>query len=159
MVAGAAHIRVTFQVDADGLLSVSAMEKSSGIETSIVVKPSYGLDDDSIAKMITSSFEHAQSDIALRALREQQVEAERVIESLRSALADNGKDLLSDKEYQGLNHRIDELVLVCQQSDSQKIKQLIDKIGSESETFAARRMDVSIKQALSGKTLDDAMST
>ncbi|MFT6103172.1 MAG: molecular chaperone HscA [Granulosicoccus sp.] len=159
MVAGAAHIRVTFQVDADGLLSVSAMEKSSGIETSIVVKPSYGLDDDSIAKMITSSFEHAQSDIALRALREQQVEAERVIESLRSALADNGKDLLSDNEYQGLNHRIDELVLVCQQSDSQKIKQLIDKIGSESETFAARRMDVSIKQALSGKTLDDAMST
>ncbi len=159
MVAGAAHIRVTFQVDADGLLSVSAMEKSSGIETSIVVKPSYGLDDDSIAKMITSSFEHAKSDIALRALREQQVEAERVIESLRSALADNGKDLLSDNEYQGLNHRIDELVLVCQQSDSQKIKQLIDKIGSESETFAARRMDVSIKQALSGKTLDDAMST
>jgi molecular chaperone HscA len=159
MVAGAAHIRVTFQVDADGLLSVSAMEKSSGIETSIVVKPSYGLDDDSIAQMITASFEHAQSDIALRALREQQVEAERVIESLRSALADNGADLLSDSEYKGLTQSIDELVLISQQSDSQKIKQLIDKIGRESEVFAARRMDVSIKQALSGKTLDDAMST
>jgi molecular chaperone HscA len=159
MVAGAAHIRVTFQVDADGLLSVSAMEKSSGIESSIVVKPSYGLDDDSISQMITASFEHAQSDIALRALREQQVEAERVIESLRAALADNGERLLNDEEFQGLTQSVDELALVSQQSDRQKIKQLIDKISVESETFAARRMDVSIKQALSGKTLDDAFSS
>ncbi|MFT7389243.1 MAG: molecular chaperone HscA [Candidatus Endobugula sp.] len=159
MVAGAAHIRVTFQVDADGLLSVSAMEKSSGIESSIVVKPSYGLDDDSISQMITASFEHAQSDIALRALREQQVEAERVIESLRAALADNGERLLNDEEFQGLTQSVDELALISQQSDRQKIKQLIDKISVESETFAARRMDVSIKQALSGKTLDDAFSS
>ena len=159
MVAGAAHIRVTFQVDADGLLSVSAMEKSSGIESSIVVKPSYGLNDDSISQMITASFEHAQSDIALRALREQQVEAERVIESLRAALADNGERLLNDEEFQGLTQSVDELVLVSQQSDRQKIKHLIDKISVESETFAARRMDVSIKQALSGKTLDDAFSS
>ncbi|EGG94582.1 Chaperone protein HscA [gamma proteobacterium IMCC1989] len=158
MVAGAAHIRVTFQVDADGLLGVSAMEKSTGIESSIVVKPSYGLDDESIAQMITSSFEYAQTDIAARALREQQVEASRVIESLSSALADNGRALLTDEEYQYLSGLIVELEALAQQSSGDDIKSMIDRIGKESEGFAARRMDVSIKQALSGKTLDDAMS-
>ena len=158
MVAGAAHIRVTFQVDADGLLSVSAMEKSTGIESSIVVKPSYGLDDESITQMITSSFEYAQTDIAARALREQQVEASRVIESLGSALADNGRALLTDEEYQYLSGLIVELEALAQQSSGDDIKSMIDRIGKESEVFAARRMDVSIKQALSGKTLDDAMS-
>jgi molecular chaperone HscA len=158
MVAGAAHIRVTFQVDADGLLSVSAMEKSTNIESSIVVKPSYGLDDESITQMITSSFEHAQTDITLRALREQQVEASRVIESLHSALADNGKTLLSEEEYQNLSSLIADLENISQQSNGDAIKQLIDRIGIESEVFAERRMDVSIKQALSGKTLDGAIS-
>jgi molecular chaperone HscA len=158
MVAGAAHIRVTFQVDADGLLGVSAMEKSTGIESSIVVKPSYGLDDESITQMITSSFEYAQTDIAARALREQQVEASRVIESLGSALADNGRALLADEEYQYLSGLIVELEALAQQSSGDDIKSMIDRIGKESEGFAARRMDVSIKQALSGKTLDDAMS-
>lgn len=158
MVAGAAHIRVTFQVDADGLLSVSAMEKSTGVESSIVVKPSYGLDDDSIAQMITASFEHAQSDITARALREQQVEAGRVIESLQSALDDNGKQLLSTSEYQRLVDGLSELAEASQQSDAQAIKRLIDKVGEESEAFAAKRMDVSIKQALAGKTLDDAIT-
>lgn len=158
MVAGAAHIRVTFQVDADGLLSVLAMEKSTGIESSIVVKPSYGLDDESITQMITSSFEYAQTDIAARALREQQVEASRVIESLGSALADNGRALLTDEEYQYLSGLIVELEALAQQSSGDDIKSMIDRIGKESEVFAARRMDVSIKQALSGKTLDDAMS-
>ncbi|MGK0372855.1 MAG: molecular chaperone HscA [Glaciecola sp.] len=158
MVAGAAHIRVTFQVDADGLLSVSAMEKSSNVESSIIVKPSYGLDDESITQMITSSFEHAQTDITLRALREQQVEASRVIESLSSALADNGSELLSEEECQHLSGLIAELEVLSRGSNGDAIKQLIDRIGSESEVFAARRMDVSIKQALSGKTLDDAIS-
>ena len=158
MVAGAAHIRVTFQVDADGLLSVSAMEKSSNVESSIVVKPSYGLDDESITQMIKSSFEHAQTDITLRALREQQVEASRVVESLSSALADNGSELLSEEEYQHLSGLIAELEILRQASNGDAIKRLIDQIGSESEVFAARRMDVSIKQALSGKTLDDAIS-
>jgi molecular chaperone HscA len=153
MVAGAAHIRVTFQVDADGLLGVSAMEKSTGIESSIVVKPSYGLDDESITQMITSSFEYAQTDIAARALREQQVEASRVIESLGSALADNGRALLADEEYQYLSGLIVELEALAQQSSGDDIKSMIDRIGKESEGFAARRMDVSIKQALSGKTL------
>ncbi|MGS2716746.1 Fe-S protein assembly chaperone HscA [Eionea flava] len=158
MVAGAAHIRVTFQVDADGLLSVSAMEKSTGIESSIVVKPSYGLDDDSIAQMITASFEHAQSDIAARALREQQVEAGRVIESLQAALEDNGEQLLNAEEYRRLVDGLSELAAASQQADAQAIKRLIDKVGEESEVFAAKRMDVSIKQALAGKTLDDAIT-
>jgi len=140
------------------LLSVSAMEKSTGIESSIVVKPSYGLDDESITQMITSSFEYAQTDIAARALREQQVEASRVIESLGSALADNGRALLTDEEYQYLSGLIVELEALAQQSSGDDIKSMIDRIGKESEGFAARRMDVSIKQALSGKTLDDAMS-
>ncbi len=157
MVAGAAHIRVTFQVDADGLLSVSAMEKSTGVEASIVVKPSYGLDDESITQMITSSFEHAQSDILLRALREQQVEADRVIESLQSALDDNGKELLSANEFEVLSEMIQSLAVIKEQDNADAIKQLIDDIGVASEVFASRRMDMSIKKALAGKTLDNAI--
>lgn len=157
MVAGAAHIRVTFQVDADGLLSVSAMEKSTGVEASIVVKPSYGLDDESITQMITSSFEHAQSDILLRALREQQVEADRVIESLQSALDDNGKELLSTNEFEVLSEMIQSLAVIKEQDNADEIKQLIDDIGVASEVFASRRMDMSIKKALAGKTLDNAI--
>lgn len=157
MVAGAAHIRVTFQVDADGLLSVSATEKSTGIEASIVVKPSYGLDDESITQMITSSFEHAQSDIILRALREQQVEADRVIESLQSALEDNGQELLSAQEYQHLSQLIQSLSVIKQQDNADAIKKVIDEIGLASEVFASRRMDISIKKALAGKTLDNAI--
>jgi molecular chaperone HscA len=157
MVAGAAHIRVTFQVDADGLLSVSATEKSTGVEASIVVKPSYGIDDESITQMITASFENAQSDILQRALREQQVEAERVIESLQSALDDNGKELLSSDEFEQLSQLIQSLVVVKQENDADAIQRLIDDIGVASEVFAARRMDVSIKKALAGKTLDNAM--
>jgi molecular chaperone HscA len=157
MVAGAAHIRVTFQVDADGLLSVSAMEKSTGVEASIVVKPSYGLDDESITQMITSSFEHAQSDILLRALREQQVEADRVIESLQSALDDNGKELLSANEFEVLSEMIQSLAVIKEQDNADAIKQLIDEIGVASEVFASRRMDMSIKKALAGKTLDNAI--
>jgi molecular chaperone HscA len=157
MVAGAAHIRVTFQVDADGLLSVSAMEKTTGVEASIVVKPSYGLDDESITQMITSSFEHAQSDILLRALREQQVEADRVIESLQSALDDNGKELLSANEFEVLSEMIQSLAVIKEQDNADAIKQLIDDIGVASEVFASRRMDMSIKKALAGKTLDNAI--
>jgi molecular chaperone HscA len=157
MVAGAAHIRVTFQVDADGLLNVSATEKSTGVEASIVVKPSYGLDDESITEMITASFEHAESDIALRSLREQQVEADRVIESLQSALEDNGRELLSDDEFQQLSQLIDELAVLRQQDNGDAIKRLIDKVGIASDAFAARRMDVSIQKALGGKTLDDVV--
>ena len=157
MVAGAAHVRVTFQVDADGLLNVSAMEKSTGAGASIVVKPSYGLDDESITKMIKASFEHAQSDIALRALREQQVEADRVIESLLAALSDNGRELLSEEEFIALTASLDKLAVVKQENDKDAIKASIDEVGVASEAFAARRMDASIKQVLAGKTLDNAI--
>ena len=158
MVAGAAHIRVTFQVDADGLLSVSAEEKSTGVAASIVVKPSYGLNDESIATMITSSFEHAQGDIALRALREQQVEAERTIETLSAALSDNGRELLTEQEYNELETSLRQLHAVAQQAKigtADEIAQAIERVGQQSEVFAARRMDVSIKKALAGQSLTD----
>ena len=155
MVAGAAHIRVTFQVDADGLLNVSAEEKSTGVAASIVVKPSYGLDDDSITQMITASFEHAQGDIVIRALREQQIEAQRVIETLSSALNDNGKALLSEQEYQRLEQAIEHLSKVSQQDNTDIIRIAIEQVNAESEVFAERRMDVSINQALKGHTLNE----
>ncbi len=155
MTAGSAHIRVTFQVDADGLLSVSAKEKSTGVATSITVKPSYGLDDDSITEMLKASFEHAKSDIALRALREQQVEAKRVIESLSAALNENGRQLLNDNEYQQLTGALASLKLVSEQSDADAIHSDIESINELSQEFANRRMDASIKKALSGHTLDE----
>lgn len=158
MVAGAAHIRVTFQVDADGLLNVSATEKSTGVVASIVVKPSYGLDDESITQMITASFEHAQSDIVQRSLREQQVEAGRVIESLQSALDDNGEELLSSEEFKELNRLIKELEVLSKKTDADAIKQLIAQVAVKTEDFAARRMDASIKKALAGQSLDDVVS-
>jgi len=152
MTAGSAHIRVTFQVDADGLLSVSAKEKSTGVATAITVKPSYGLDDGSITEMLKASFEHAKSDIALRALREQQVEARRVIESLSAALNENGRQLLSDNEYQLLSNALASLRLVSEQSDADAIHSDIEGINELSQEFANRRMDASIKKALSGHT-------
>lgn len=155
MMAGAAHIRVTFQVDADGLLNVFAMEKSTSVEASIVVKPSYGLDDESITQMISSSFEHAQSDIKERALREQQVEADRVVESLNSALQDNGKELLSEDEYHSLNTAVEQLLVIRHQNDADAIKRAIEKISADSEAFAEKRMDTSIKKALAGHSLDE----
>lgn len=157
MVAGTAHIRVTFQVDADGLLSVSAQETSTGVESSIVVKPSYGLSDDSIMQMISASFDHAQNDIEVRALREQQVESQRVIESLKAALAENGQDLLSEQEYQTLVSDLEALIVLSQGSDTEAIKQAIEKINIASENFAAKRMDQSIKKALTGQSVDELL--
>lgn len=155
MVAGAAHIRVTFQVDADGLLSVSAEEKSTAVEASIVVKPSYGLDDESITQMIKASFEHAQGDIQLRALREQQVEAGRVIESLVAALNDNGKELLGEEEFAALCSSVDELKHLSEKDDPDAIHLAIEAIAHQSESFASKRMDASIKEALAGQTLNE----
>ena len=155
MVAGAAHIRVTFQVDADGLLNVSAEEKSTGVAASVVVKPSYGLSDESITEMLNASFEHAQHDIQLRALREQQVEAQRVIEALLSALNTDGNELLSSEEYQQLEDAVKVLAGLAEQQDADSIKQQIDHISVLSEEFAARRMDASINKALTGHTLDE----
>ena len=154
MAAGAAHIRVTYQVDADGLLSVTALEKSAGVQSSIQVKPSYGLTDDEIADMLKASMEHAKEDIQLRLLVEQRVEAQRVIESVRNALADD-QDLLNDEELSAVKNALVLLEQLQQQDDSLAIKQGIKALDAATQEFAARRMDKSIRSALAGQNIKD----
>jgi molecular chaperone HscA len=154
MAAGAAHIRVTFQVDADGLLSVTAMEKSSGVTASVQVKPSYGLGDDDITKMIQSSMTNAKEDMAARMLREQQVEADRVLEALSSALAVDG-ELLNDDERSLLDDAMDALRIARNGTDADAIEKAIEAVDKASDEFAARRMDASIRKALSGKKAEE----
>ena len=154
MAAGAAHIRVTYQVDADGLLSVTAMEKITGVHSSIQVKPSYGLTDDEIANMLKASMENAKEDIQARLLAEQRVEAERVLESVRSALAQD-YDLLDDDELSAVKNAIISLEQLKQQDDSLAIKQGIKALDLATQEFAARRMDKSIRSALAGHSVDD----
>ncbi|WP_458734572.1 Fe-S protein assembly chaperone HscA [Zobellella taiwanensis] len=153
MAAGAAHIRVTFQVDADGLLSVSAMEKSSGVQASIEVKPSYGLNEDDIASMLKASFEHAWDDIAARMLAEQKVEAARVVENILSALQVDG-DLLSEAERTAISAAVATLRNTAEGDDAEAIKQAIEQTDKQTADFAARRMDASIRKALAGQRVD-----
>jgi molecular chaperone HscA len=153
MVAGAARIRVTFQVDADGLLSVSAREATTGVQAAVTVKPSYGLADEDITRMLKDSFEHARDDVHVRALREQQVEAARVIEAVDAALAQDS-DLLSAQEQQVVRCLLDELRAAMQQNDHRALKQAIDRVGKGTDEFASRRMDRSIKRALAGKNIE-----
>lgn len=153
MAAGAARIRVTYQVDADGLLSVSAREQRSGVEASITVKPSYGLGDDEIAKMLQDSFQSADIDMKLRALREEQVEAERILLATQSALDADG-DLLSEEERTEIAALIGALRLTVQGEDHAAIKAAADALAKSTEEFAARRMDRSVRAALTGKKLD-----
>lgn len=155
MAAGAAHIRVTYQVDADGLLSVTAMEKSSEVQQSIQVKPSYGLTDDEITSMIRDSMNHAQEDKDARALAEQRVEADRVLEGLISALAADGDTLLSKEERDALEAVMMELVQLRQGDDPRAIEEGIKKTDKASQEFASRRMDQSIRQALAGHSIDE----
>ncbi len=155
MIAGAAKIRVTFRVDADGLLSVSAKELTSGVEAHIEVKPSYGLDDRQVAKMLKASYTHAKEDMQARALREQQVEAGRVIEDLSAALNQDGKELLSDTEYHCLEVALEELEAVRDSSDHRAIARHIEMVSKTSEEFASRRMNASIRRALAGHSLDE----
>ncbi|GAB3530975.1 Fe-S protein assembly chaperone HscA [Photobacterium alginatilyticum] len=155
MAAGAAHIRVTYQVDADGLLSVTAMEKSSEVQSSIQVKPSYGLTDDEIATMIRESMTHAQEDKDARTLAEQQVEADRVLEGLITALAADGDTLLTKEERDELEAVMMELVQLRQGTDPYAIEQGIKKTDKASQEFASRRMDKSIRQALAGHSIDE----
>ena len=154
MTAGAARIRVTYQVDADGLLSVAARELHSGVEASIVVKPSYGLGDDEIARMLQDSFTSAEDDMKLRALREEQVEAERILLATESALGQD-LDLLSSAERGEIDLRIAQLRQSVQGSDYQLIKAAIDALAGATEDFAARRMDRNVRAALTGKKLDE----
>jgi molecular chaperone HscA len=153
MAAGAARIRVTYQVDADGLLSVSAREQRSGVEASIAVKPSYGLGDDEIARMLQDSYTSADVDMKLRALREEQVEAERILLATQSALdADAG--LLSDAERADVLALMDALRRTLAAEDHQAIKDAVEALAHGTEEFAARRMDRSVRSALAGKKLD-----
>ena len=153
LAAGAAHIRVTFQVDADGLLSVTAMEKSTGVQSSIQVKPSFGLSDTEIATMLKDSMKHAKDDISRRMLAEQQVEAARVLESLHSALAKDG-ELLSEQERSAIDAAMADLANLAGGEDADAITKAIEALDVKTQEFAARRMDNSIRQALAGQSVD-----
>ncbi|ELM3749466.1 Fe-S protein assembly chaperone HscA [Aeromonas dhakensis] len=154
MAAGAAHIRVTFQVDADGLLSVSAMEKSSGVQAEIQVKPSYGLGEDDILNMLSASIANAQQDMDARMLAEQQVEADRVVESLNTALAADGEALLSAAERAELDAAIAHLLTMRSTGTTNQIKEAIEAADAASGEFAARRMDASIRKVLTGQNVN-----
>jgi molecular chaperone HscA len=154
MVAGAARIRITYQVDADGLLSVSAREIRSGVEASITVKPSYGLADDEVARMLQDSYTSAKVDMELRALREEQVEAERILLATQSAL-DSDAGLLNSAERAA----IDSLMAAVReaaatQTDATAVHAAVDLLARGTEEFASRRMDQSVRSALTGKSLD-----
>ena len=155
MAAGAAHIRVTYQVDADGLLSVTAMEKSTKVQASIQIKPSYGLTDEEVTAMIKSSFDNAQEDLQARELAEQRVEADRVIESVIVALQADGAELLSTEEFHHIESVLKQLMDVKQGSDHDAIAQGIKALDIATQEFAARRMNASINKALTGKNLSD----
>ncbi|MCD4862765.1 Fe-S protein assembly chaperone HscA [Pseudomonas sp. PLB05] len=155
MVAGAAKIRVTFQVDADGLLGVSARELSSGVEASVQVKPSYGLTDGEIANMLQDSFRHAGDDMQARALREQQVEARRLIEAVTAAVATDGERLLDAEERQVIELEIGRLAELLDATDLQALEDQTKRLSHVTDAFAARRMNASVKAALAGRRLND----
>lgn len=157
MVAGAARVRVTYQVDADGLLTVSAREMNSGVQAEITVKPSYGLSDEAIAQMLTDGNAHAKQDMQARAWREVAVEAQRMIEAIRSAMREDG-ELLNESERTDLNARVDAVARIAAQNDTMPISELhnaFDALSHASEDFAARRMDKAIAKALSGRSIDN----
>jgi len=154
MAAGAARIRVAFQVDADGLLSVSAREMSSCVEASVAVKPSYGLSDDEIASMLKEGMRHAGEDMAARALAEQRVEAMRLVEATAAALETDG-GLLSAGERKSIEATMAALRKLCAGSDHRAIKQAVTALSRETDDFAARRMDHGIRTALAGQKVDE----
>jgi len=154
MVAGAARIRVTFQVDADGLLNVTAREQTSGVEAAVTVKPSYGLSDEDMARMLAESIAQSDADAQARSLREQQVEAERLIESVRAALAADG-DLLSAEEKRAIDAALADTHAAGQGDDAERIRAAIKQLSAATDNFAARRMDRSIRAALAGRNIAD----
>lgn len=155
MVAGAAKIRVTFQVDADGLLSVAARELGSGVEASIQVKPSYGLTDGEIARMLKDSFEHAGSDKHARQLREHQVDGERLLEAVQGALDADGDRLLSSDERDAIEFQMQELRDLLAGTDGAAIEQQTKRLSQVTDAFAARRLDSTVKAALAGRNLNE----
>ena len=156
MAAGAARIRVTFQVDADGLLSVSAREMTSGVEASIVVKPSYGLTDEEIVRMLQEGNSSAEADMQARKLREEQVEAKRLLESTASALTQDG-DLLSPEEQSEIDRLARAVGSAINGTDADVIHKAVEALSKGTEAFAERRMDRSIRAALAGRSINDAL--
>ena len=154
MVAGGARIRVSFQVDADGLLTVAATEESTGIQTRVEVKPSYGLGDDKVEKMLRDAMEHAQEDVQARRLKEQQVEAQRTLEALEGALAKDAALLSTEEKTVLLQHR-DQLIDLIQANDANAIKQGIKTLEQASRNFVARRMDAGIRAAMQGHSVNE----
>lgn len=154
MVAGAARIRVTFQVDADGLLSVAAREMSSGVEASVLVKPSYGLSEHEIAEMLRQGMDHAGDDMTARALAEQRVEAGRVLEAIEQALAKDG-ELLDARERTQIDQSMAALRATLDGADHHAIRQAIDTLSRATDEFASRRMDKSIRGALAGRNINE----
>jgi molecular chaperone HscA len=154
MVAGAARIRVTFQVDADGLLSVSAKELGSGVEASVIVKPSYGLADDQIATMLQDGFASAETDMAARSLRESRVEAERMTLATRAALAADG-ELLEAAEHADIERLLAELASIAAGDDHAAIDTAVERLAEGTEAFAAARMNRGIQAALTGRKLNE----
>ena len=152
--AGAAKIRVTFQVDADGLLSVTARELGSGVEASVTVKPSYGLTDDEISRMLSESITQADHDAQLRMLREQQVEAQQLIESVVAALAADA-DLLSAAQQTRIAQQLQATQTCVEAADIEAIRREIKTLSEVTDAFAAQRMDRSIRAALKGKSLNE----
>jgi molecular chaperone HscA len=158
MVAGAARIRVTYQVDADGLLSVTAREQTTGVETTVQVKPSYGLLDKEIERMLGDSITYAEKDSQARFLREQQLNASQVINALENALQIDGETLLNSSERENLIKGITKLRQQAQGEDYLAIKAAIESLNSASTEFASRRMNASIKEAIAGHTIDELVN-
>jgi len=155
MAAGAARIRVTFAVDADGLLSVQARELKSGVEAAVAVQPAYGLGDEAITQMLKDSYLHAKDDMKVRALREQQVEGRQLLDVISTALAQDGSSLLNADERGAIGARMEELQNVLRAEDHRAIKRAITALNEATGIFAERRMDQSVKQALAGQRIDE----
>jgi len=158
MVAGAARIKVVFQIDADGLLTVSASEQSSGVQTKVEVKPSFGLSPEKIESMLKDSYAHASLDMKERALREEQVEAQRMVLALNAALTQDAEKYLSKTESDFLKLQLTELQELLSKPNetlsAEQLREKIKQVNQASEVFASRRMDASVRQSFSGKSLD-----
>ena len=155
MVGGGARILVTFQVDADGLLSVTAQEQTTGVKSSVEVKPSYGLADSEIESMLRDSMDHAREDMELRRLREQQVEADRVLEALAAALAEDGEQLLDATERSLIDGAAETLRTVRNNGDHRAIKTAIEAVEKASGAYVEHRMNESIRRAMAGHRVDE----
>jgi molecular chaperone HscA len=154
MVAGAARIRVTFTVDADGLLQVAAREEGTGIEASVTVKPSYGLSDEEVARMLGEGFRSAESDMVERSLREARVDAERLLAAIASAVEADG-DLLDDEERAAIERLSAELLERSRSDDRSAIEAATKALGAATEAFAAERMNRGMRRALAGRRIEE----